>query len=113
MGYNANISAMIAGVSRESFDLIEEDLKDVFDEVSWFEEFGGDNNVLLIDSWEKHSADAVDEAVRKIAFCIDEGSSEFYEHNLDDEEYWVAYLRFNEVKWFLGKIKYPPNPFKM
>ena len=37
MGYNSYINGLIEGISEDSFELIKEDLEDVFTELSWNE----------------------------------------------------------------------------
>ena len=65
MGYDITINGFIEGVSEESFDLIKEDLEDVFEEVSW------KNNTIEIYSFGNHHDEVLRPVFDKLAFCID------------------------------------------
>ena len=65
MGYDLNVNGFIGGISEESFDLIKEDLEDLFTEVSF------KDNTIKIYSCGNHPDEILGPAFNKIAFCID------------------------------------------
>ena len=67
MGYNSSISGLIEGISADSFELIKEDLEDVFQEVYWH------NNTVEISSYGKHYDDIMSPVYDKLAFCMENG----------------------------------------
>ncbi|MBW1693084.1 MAG: hypothetical protein JRJ41_02780 [Deltaproteobacteria bacterium] len=106
MGYDSYINGFIDGISEDSFELIKEDLEDVFDDVFW------NGNVLEIDSYGKHYNETVFPVYNKIAFCIDDGGG----GRLDGGGEGCSDLSsifFIPRKWkqVWAKIIYPENPF--
>ena len=53
MGYDSNINGNIEGISEDSFQLIKEDLEEVFVDVYW------DNNEIDINSYGRHYDEVV------------------------------------------------------
>jgi len=53
MGYEININGCIQGISKDSFELIKENLEDVFSEVSWNE------NAIEIYSYGNHHDEVI------------------------------------------------------
>ena len=65
MGYDIVINGFVEGISTESFELIKDDLEDVFNEVSW------KDNAITIHSYGNHHDEILCPIFNKIAFCID------------------------------------------
>ncbi len=107
MGYRSRIVGTIKGISEDSFELIREDLEDVFDGVVW------EDNALDVDSYDRHLCDWVYPIYDKIAFCIDEGGSgELYYEGDDNTDMSMIYFAPREWEELLVDMIYPDNPFE-
>lgn len=107
MGYNSSISGMIKGLSEDSFELIKEDLEDVFDVVYW------ENGKLFLEGHGKHYNEIMFPVYNKIAFCIDEeDGGELNEEG--DEQFDFSTIFFCPMQWkqLWIKVNFPENPFK-
>jgi len=106
MGYEININGVIGGISEESFDLIKEDLEDVFEEVSW------KDNTIEIYSFANHQDEVLRSVFNKIAFCIDgDGGGQI---DVEGEECGdLSNIFFKQRQWIQEwvEITYPVNPF--
>jgi hypothetical protein len=106
MGYEININGFIEGISKESFDLIKEDLEDVFEEVSW------KDNTIEIYSFANHQDEVLRSVFDKLAFCIDgDGGGQI---DLEGEECGdLSSIFFKQRKWIQqwAEISNPVNPF--
>ena len=106
MGYNSNINGFIEGISADSFELIKEDLEDVFDEVLW------ENNAIEINSYGKHYDEVMFRLYDKLAFCINDGG-----HGCLDEEGEecgdLSRIFFVSRQWkrVWAEVLYPSDPF--
>jgi hypothetical protein len=106
MGHEININGFIEGISEESFDLIKEDLEDVFEEVSW------KDNTIEIYSFANHQDEVLRSVFDKLAFCIDgDGGGQI---DLEGEECVdLSSIFFKQRQWKQewAKISHPVNPF--
>lgn len=106
MGYNSYINGLIEGISEDSFELIKEDLEDVFTEVFWNE------NIIEINSYGKNYDDVMFPVYNKIAFCIDgNGGGQLDEEGEECGD--LSRIFFVSGKWekVWAEIVYPENPF--
>ena len=106
MGYNSNINDLIEGISSDSFELIKEDIEDVFEDVWW------QNNTIEISSYGKHYNEIMSPVYDKIAFCIDGGG----QGCLDEEgeecgELSRIFFVSRQWKRVWAEVIYPSNPF--
>jgi len=106
MGNDIVINGFVEGISKESFELIKDDLEDVFNEVSW------KDNAIEIFSCGKHHDDVMHSICNKISFCIDGDSSgqldiEGEEHG-DLSTIFFTPRQWKQVWW---EIISPENPF--
>ncbi|MBU1387891.1 MAG: hypothetical protein KKE62_16020 [Proteobacteria bacterium] len=107
MGYNSSISGVIKGISEDSFELIKEDLEDVFDIVNW------KNGELFLESYGKHYDEVMLPVYNRIAFCIDKNPGG--ELNEDgDEQFDFSTIFFSPRQWkkLWVEVNFPENPFK-
>ena len=105
MGYEININGTIDGISKDSFELIEEDLFDVFSEVCWME------NAIEIYSSGNHRS-GLDSVFNKIAFCIDgDGSGQLDIQGEDRDDMSIVFFAPRKWKQLYADIVYPENPF--
>ena len=106
MGYNSYINGSIDGISEDSFELIKEDLEEVFGDVYW------NNNEIDINSYGKHCDEVVFPVYDKIAFCID-GSGGGQLDVEGDEHDDLSSIFFVQRQWkqVWAEIEYPENPF--
>ena len=106
MGHEININGFIEGISEESFDLIKEDLEDVFEEVSW------KDNTIEIYSFANHQDEVLRSVFDKLAFCIDgDGGGQI---DLEGEECVdLSSIFFKQRQWIQewAEISHPVNPF--
>ena len=106
MGYYSNIQGEIEGISKESFELIKENLEEVFETVLW------DENKIEIDSHGKHYDANMFSVYDKIAFCINEnGAGELHEQGDEQFDYSLIFFRHRKWKQRWIEINYPDNPF--
>jgi len=105
MGYNSSIRGQIEGISKDSFELIKEDLEDVFESVFW------NNNTIEIDSYGKHYDASMFPVYDKIAFCIDGNGGVIEEDG--DEQFDFSTIFFCRRQWkqVWIEVNYPQNPF--
>jgi hypothetical protein len=106
MGHEIHINGFIEGISEDSFELIEEDLFDVFNEVYW------KDNTVKIQSYGNYSGEILTPVLNKIAFCIDGGGSgqldiEGKEHGDESAIFIIA----RQWKRVYIEIRCPENPF--
>ncbi len=105
MGYDSSITGGIEGISEDSYELIREDLEDVFQTVEWY------NNMLDIDSYGPHYQEKMYPLYDKIAFCIDEGGGgELYYKGDENTDMWVIFFMPGKWKMEMVDIVYPENP---
>ena len=106
MGYNININGLIEGVSKESFDLIKEDLEIVFTEVSW------KNNTIEVNSCGKYCDEVLHPVYNKIAFCIDgDGGGQLDIEGDECGDFSSIFFVPRQWKQVWLEITYPKNPF--
>ena len=102
-----NIWGEIYGISKESFELLREDLEQVFNIVNW------QNNNLVLERNGKHYDNKIYAVYDKIAFCIDgdNGGGELEERENSDD---FSSVFFCPCKWeqVWGNVVYPQNPFE-
>ena len=106
MGVRSDITGRIQGISQDSFELLRDDLEDIFMEFNWCE------NTLEIDSYSKHPARQLDDIFNKISFCMDHGQGQLYLHGEGYDDHSVIYFVPGQWREMPGKIVYPTNPFK-
>ena len=106
MGYNSYINGIIEGISEDSFELIKEDLEDVFSEVFW------ENNAIEIISYRKHYDDVMFPVYNKIAFCIDDDGGGFLDEE-GEECGDLSSIFFVPRQWkqVWTEVICPANPF--
>lgn len=106
MGYNSCINGIIEGISEDSFELIKEDLEDVFDEVFW------ENNAIEIISYGQHYNEVMFPVYNKIAFCIDDGGGGCLDEE-GEECGDLSNIFFVPGQWkqVWTEFVYPENPF--
>jgi len=106
MEHEININGFVEGISGESFDLIKEDLEDVFEEVSW------KNNTIEIYSFANHQDEVLRSVFDKLAFCIDgDGGGQI---DVEGEECGdLSSIFFKQRQWIRqwAEISHPVNPF--
>jgi len=106
MGCEININGFIEGVSKDSFELIKEDLEEAFNEVSW------NDNTIEIYSYGNHHDEVMHPVYNKIAVCIDgDGGGQL---DIEGEECGdFSSIFFVPRQWnrVWGKFVYPVNPF--
>ena len=106
MGYNSSIRGSIEGISKDSFELIKEDLEYVFDIVYL------ENGKLYLEGNGKHYDANMFPAYDKIAFCIDGTCGGCLEEEGDE---WLDYsfIFFCHRQWekLWVEVNYPENPF--
>ena len=106
MGYYSNIQGEIEWISKESFELIKENLEEVFETVLW------DENKIEIDSHGKHYDANMFSVYDKISFCINEnGAGELHEQGDEQFDYSLIFFRHRKWKQRWIEINYPDNPF--
>ena len=106
MGYNSYINGSIDGISEDSFELIKEDLEDVFGDVYW------NNNEIDINSYGKHCDEVVFPVYDKIAFCIDgKGGGRLDIEGDEHDDLSSIFFAQRQWKQVLAEIIYPENPF--
>ncbi|SLM30868.1 hypothetical protein MTBBW1_2500017 [Desulfamplus magnetovallimortis] len=106
MGYYSAINGFIKGISEDSFDLIKEDLKQVFENVDWYD------NMIEISSYAKHYSATVNSVYDKIAFCVDTEDGGTLEEEGDEHfDFSVIFFAPRQWKQLWIEFKYPPNPF--
>ena len=106
MGYEININGCIQGISKDSFELIKEDLEDVFSEVSWNE------NAIEIYSYGNHHDEVMHPVYNKIGFCIDGDSGG--QLDIEGEEcgdFSTIFFVPRQWKQVWGEFVYPKDPF--
>ena len=107
MGYYSNIQGEVEGISKESFELIKEDLEKVFETVLWHD------NAIEIDSHGKHFTANMHPVYDKIAFYInDNGAGELHEEGDDKFDYSTIFFRSRQWKQTWAEVHYPKNPFE-
>jgi hypothetical protein len=106
MGYNSYINGFIEGISEDSFELIKEDLEDVFDEVFW------ENNAIEINSYGKNYDEVMFPVYNKIAFCIDgDGGGQLDEEGEECGDLSSIFFAPGKWKQVWAEILYPENSF--
>ena len=106
MGYNSYINGSIDGISEDSFELIKEDLEEVFGDVYW------NNNEIDINSYGKHCDEVVFPVYDKIAFCIDgKGGGRLDIEGDEHDDLSGIFFAKRQWKQILAEIIYPENPF--
>ena len=106
MGYASSIIGDIRGISEDSFELIREDLEEVFEEVTW------ENDNVEINSYGNRHMDKLEEAYSKIAFCMDRDFGELYARGDDSEDISVVFFAPGKWRQIWVEIEYPENPFR-
>jgi len=105
MSNNSNITGFIEGISKDSFDLIKEELNYVFENVSW------NKNAIEIDSYGKHYDDAVFPVYDKIAFCMDgDGVGQLDVEGDECADLSSIFFVPGQWKQVWVEITYPANP---
>ena len=106
MGYNSYINGCIDGISEDSFELIKEDIEEVFGDVYW------NNNEIDINSYGKHCDEVVFPVYDKIAFCIDgKGGGRLDIEGDEHDDLSSIFFAQRQWKQVLAEIIYPENPF--
>ena len=107
MAYCSYITGRIIGISEDSFELIKEDLEEVFEDVDFW-----DNNEIEIYSYDRHYDEDLFPVCDKIAFCIDgEGSGQLDIKGDDHEDFSCIFFAQRQWKQIPAEIIYPKNPF--
>ena len=106
MGYNSSIRGEIKGISKDSFELIKEDLEEAFDTVRW------NNNAIEIDSYGKHYEANMFQVYDKIAFCIDGDNSGGIEEEGDGQfDFSTIFFCHRQWEQIWVEVNFPQNPF--
>jgi len=107
MGYNSSIRGQIEGISKDSFELIKEDLEEAFETVRW------NNNAIEIDSYGKHYEANIFPVYDKIAFCIDGDNGGGLEEEGDEcLDYSIIFFYHRQWEQIWAEVTYPQNPFE-
>ena len=108
------IRGSIYGISEDSFELIKEDLEEVFDEVDFWNYPGieGLNTEIKVVSYGFIDTDDLFTVCDKIAFCIDgEGGGQLDIKGDDHEDFSCIFFAQRQWKQIPAEIIYPKNPF--
>jgi hypothetical protein len=106
MGYSTTINGSIEGISKDSFDLIQDDLEEVFKEVSF------KDNTIEIDSYGNHHIEVIQSIFDKIAFCIDsDGSGQLDMEGEECGDISTVFFVSRQWKQAWAEIIFPANPF--
>ena len=106
MGYDLNVNGFIGGISEESFDLIKEDLEDLFTEVSF------KDNTIKIYSCGNHPDEILGPALNKIAFCIDgDGGGKLDLEGEECGDFSTVFFVARQWKQVWLEMFHPANPF--
>jgi len=106
MGCNSSIRGEIKGISKDSFELIKEDLEEAFETVFW------NNNAIEIDSYGKHYEANMFPVYNKIAFCIDGDNNGSLEEEGDEQlDFSTIFFCPRQWKKVWVEVNFPDNPF--
>jgi len=106
MGYDLNINGLIGGISEESFDLIKDDLEDVFTEVSF------KDNAIKIYSCGNHPDEILCPVFHKIAFCIDgDGGGQLDIEGEECGDFSTIFFVQRQWKQIWLEMYHPADPF--
>ena len=106
MGYDLNINGLIGGISEESFDLIKDDLEDVFTEVSF------KDNTIKIYSCGNHPDEILNPVFNKLAFCIDgDGSGQLDLEGEECGDFSTIFFVQRQWKQVWLEMYHPADPF--
>ncbi|MBL0701970.1 MAG: hypothetical protein JJV91_00640 [Desulfosarcina sp.] len=106
MGYGSSINGLIKGITKDSFELIKEELEEVFETVSW------NNNAIKIDSYGKNYDANMFPVYDKIAFCIDgNAGGELNEEGDEQFDCSIIFFRHRQWKQVWVEVNFPKNPF--
>ncbi len=123
MGYNSYISGTIEGISEESYELIREDLEQVFENVTWCKEsvwetkskgkeIVNKGGAIEIGSYGRHHDEFMHPLFDRIAFCIDDNGGGYLDfHGEEAEDMGSIYFAARRWRQIWAQIEWPQNPF--